>query len=64
MGYIIKTREDGEILVKCRELEEMDLNRSDKELVKLIKKQLLKDWRKSLLNALKVLKERYTNFDR
>jgi len=50
---------DYEILAKVYELEEKDSSEQDKELVKLIKTQLEKDWRTPLVDFLDSLLEKY-----
>ncbi len=56
--YPLKTKRDLQILNLCKSLEKSKLTKEDKYLVKLIKTQLEKDWRKYLLAKLnKLLKE-------
>lgn len=57
--YILPTDEDYVILGKCKKLEKMELSKSDKELVKLIKSQLEDEWRKPLINKLDEILKRY-----
>lgn len=53
--YLLLEKSDFEILGKCKELEKMKLNKADKEMVKFIKTQLERDWRKYLLKELNEL---------
>ena len=57
--YLLPTERDVEILIKCKELEKMNLAKTDKELLELIKTQLEKDWRKPLLEKLDQLLKKY-----
>ncbi len=57
--YLLQTKRDIEILDKCKQLEKQKLTKEDKALVKLIKTQLEKDWRKHLLDKLDKLLKRY-----
>lgn len=57
--YLLPEKRDLEILGKCKELEKRRLSKEDKFLVKFIKTQLEKDWRKYLLKELNKLLERY-----
>jgi len=51
-------KRDYEILSKIKELEKKKLEKEDKEIIKLIKTQLERDWRKPLLVKLdKLLKK-------
>ncbi|MBI3103459.1 hypothetical protein HYZ05_00805 [Candidatus Daviesbacteria bacterium] len=49
--YVLPEYRDFEILDKCKRLEKSKLIQEDKHLVKLIKTQLIDDWRKPLLVA-------------
>ena len=57
--YYLPKQEDYEILSKVKQLENMNLNDNDKELVEVIKAQLLAEWRKPLLEKLKQLISKY-----
>ncbi len=57
--YVLKTKRDLEILNLCRKLEKSKLSKNDKDLVKLIKTQLEKDWRKYLIIKLEKLAKKY-----
>lgn len=59
-GYLLPEDRDYEILDKCKRLEKLQLTRKDKYLVKFIKTQLIKDWRKPLLKELNNLLKKYT----
>lgn len=53
--YLIDEPRDKEILEKVKQLEQKKLNKSDKELVALIKTQIEDDWRKYLIEKLNLL---------
>jgi len=56
--YVMADKRDYEILSKIKELEKKKLEKEDKEIIKLIKTQLERDWRKPLLVKLdKLLKK-------
>jgi len=57
--YVLSTDADFEILARCKKLEELDLAKEEKALIKLIKTQLEDDWRKPLVDKLNQLLERY-----
>ena len=57
--YVLKTERDIRILKKCKELEKKRLNKQDLYLVRLIKSQLIDDWRKPLEQELKKLLRKY-----
>ncbi|MFH1365171.1 MAG: hypothetical protein ABIH28_01135 [archaeon] len=57
--YLIGEKRDLIIFNKIKELEKKGLNNQDKEVIKLIKTQLEKDWRKYLINYLKRLSTKY-----
>ncbi|NQU98853.1 hypothetical protein HQ533_05270 [Candidatus Woesearchaeota archaeon] len=57
--YVMPTDRDFEILAKCKELEKLKLTKEDKLLVKFIKTQLERDWRKPLLVKLNKLLRKY-----
>ena len=58
--YVLRTHADLEILASCKILEKLRLAKHDKELVKLIKTQLKKEWRKPLLQQLNKLLKKYS----
>jgi hypothetical protein len=58
-NYILKTKRDIKILNLCKKLEKSNVSKNDKELVKLIKTQLEKDWRKHLIIKLDKLVKKY-----
>jgi hypothetical protein len=47
--YYLDEPRDKQIYAKVKKLEKLNLKKEEKELVKLIKSQLEKNWRKSLL---------------
>ena len=57
--YVLKDKEDFIILDKIKEIEKFKLNNNDKGIVKLIRTQLERNWRKSLINYLNKIKKRY-----
>lgn len=57
--YLLPTDKDFEILAKFKQLEKLKLTKEDKFLVKFIKTQLEKDWRKPLLKVLNQLLIKY-----
>jgi hypothetical protein len=57
--YILKEKKDFIILNKIKELNSLSISRKDKEVVKLIKNQLKKDWRKPLIIYLNKLIKKY-----
>lgn len=58
-NYVMSTNEDYEILGKIKQLEKLPLTKQEKILVKLIKTQLVYDWRKYLLLELNRLLKKY-----
>lgn len=58
--YVLRTRADIEILAGCKRLQKLRLAKRDNEIVKLIKTQLKREWRKPLLQKLNKLLKRYT----
>ena len=50
--YKLPTKEDREILAKCKQSEKLKLSVRDKALVALVKSQLEDDWRKPLIETL------------
>jgi hypothetical protein len=57
--YALSTEADLEILSQCNLLMKEKLFKNDKYLIKLIKSQLLDDWRTPLLKKLKSLAVKY-----
>jgi len=57
--YLLPEARDLEILLKCREIESLNINENDRNMVELIKSQLENDWRKYLLAALNQLLKKY-----
>ncbi len=57
--YLMPEERDWIILKKIKKLEEKKLSKEDKLLVKLIKTQLEKDWRKPLIIKLDKLSKKY-----
>lgn len=56
--YVLSTNADFEILSRCKQLEKKRLTNEDKYVVKLIKTQLVDDWRAPLIRTLnKLLKK-------
>lgn len=50
--YVMSTDQDYEILSKIKQLEKCDLNKQEKFLVRLVRTQLERDWRKWLIKEL------------
>ena len=57
--YILKTKRDIKILNLCKRLGKIILSKQDRYLIKLIKTQLEKDWRKHLLIKLDKISKKY-----
>lgn len=57
--YVLSTDEDWEILGKIYELENKPLDDHDRDLVRLIRAQLERDWRKPLSEKLDELLRKY-----
>ena len=57
--YVLSDKKDFIILRKCKELNNRKLNKKDKEVVKLIKTQLKRDWRSPLIIFLNRLNNKY-----
>lgn len=57
--YIFPEARDYEILYKIYDLENERLSGEDKRLVKFIRTQLMRDWRKPLLAVLNKLVKKY-----
>jgi len=53
--YLLLEKRDSIILKKIKLLEQKKLGKRDREVLKLIKTQLEKDWRKPLINYLNKL---------
>lgn len=58
--YLLPNEEDYVILSIIKSLEDKNLSDHDKEIVELIKTQLLDDWREPLLERLKKLTQKYS----
>jgi len=58
-NYLLPEKKDLLILTKIKKLEKNKLLRKDKEIIKLIRTQLLKDWRTPLVNYLNKLLKKY-----
>ena len=57
--YLMPTNKDYEILARVKQLERLKLTEEEKVLVRLIKTQLERDWRKYLIQSLnKMLRKR------
>lgn len=59
-NYVLPTEADYEILADIKFLEKKELSQEDVVVVKLIKTQLLDDWRSPLIQKLKKLKTKYS----
>ena len=57
--YVLSTDKDYEILDKVKRLEKLNLSKEKKLLIKLIKSQLEKNWRKGLIKELNRLLRKY-----
>ncbi|OGY23186.1 MAG: hypothetical protein A2172_02295 [Candidatus Woykebacteria bacterium RBG_13_40_15] len=57
--YLMPKEEDYAILAKVKELESKNLSPADRELVSLIRTQLLDDWRTPLLGKLNEILGKY-----
>ena len=53
--YVLNDKDDLIILSKIKELEKRKLTEKDKEIIKIIRTQLEKEWRKPLINYLNKL---------
>jgi len=53
--YVLNDKNDLIILSKIKELEKRKLTEKDKEIIKIIRTQLEKEWRKPLINYLNKL---------
>lgn len=56
--YVIDEKMDLVIFNKIKELEKLKLNKKDREMVRLIKTQLEKDWRKYLVQYLNEIRNK------
>ena len=50
--YVLSTKVDYEILGKIKQLEKIKLEKHEMQMVKFLKTQLEKNWRKPILNLL------------
>ena len=57
--YVMAEARDYEILAKIKQLEKLKLSQKDKFLVKFIRSQLERDWRKYLIKELNKLLRKY-----
>jgi len=57
--YLLKEKNDLVMLSKIKKLEKYQLNEKDKEIIKLIRTQLEKEWRIPLIRYLNKLSNRY-----
>ncbi|MEW6295177.1 MAG: hypothetical protein AB1467_02675 [Candidatus Diapherotrites archaeon] len=57
--YVLSLDKDFEILGKCKKLEKIKLSKEDRSLIKFIKTQLERDWRKSLIKKINQLLKKY-----
>jgi len=58
--YVLSTKKDYEILEKIKKLEKTSLTKEEKHLIKLIRTQLEKNWRKPLLKMLDKLLQKHS----
>ncbi len=58
-NYILNDKNNLKILSIIKELEKNNLNKKDKEILKLSRTQLKKDWQTPLLNYLNKLLRKY-----
>lgn len=58
--YLLPNAEDYEILSIVKKLKDKNLSDIDGEIIELIKTQLKDDWRKPLLDKLKLLLHKYS----
>ena len=59
--YVLSVKLDYEILEKCKQLEKLILDSSDKAFVRFARTQLEKDWRTPLLKKLNNVLRKYEN---
>ncbi len=57
--YVLSDKRDIAILRACKVLEQKKLSAEDRRFARLIKSQLIRDWRKPLEVALRVLQKKY-----
>ena len=55
--FVLLTDKDVEILRRCNKLKKT-ANKEDRVLIKLINSQLEEDWRRPLINQLKIIEKR------
>lgn len=60
-NYVLKDKGDLAILSIIKEIEKYNLSGKDKEIIKLSRTQLKKDWQTPLINYLKKLLNKYKN---
>ena len=58
-NYSLREKEDYIILGDIKNLEKMKMTARDKEIIRLIKTQLRKDWRTPLIKELRKIAKRY-----
>ena len=58
-NYVLKDKKNLIILKKIKEIEKHKLNSKDKEVIKLARTQLKKDWQTPLINYLNKLLIKY-----
>lgn len=58
-NYVLKDKKNLEILAIIKKIEKYSLNNKDKEIIKLSRTQLKKDWQTPLINYLKKLLNKY-----
>ncbi len=58
-NYILANKKSQTILTKVKELEKYKLNAKDKEIIKLIRTQLKRDWETPLITYLDKLLRKY-----
>lgn len=57
--YVMSTDEDYEILLKVKQLEKLNLNKEDKFIIRFVRTQLERDWRKWLIKELNRILRKY-----
>lgn len=57
--YVMSTDEDYEILSKVKQLEKLKLSKEDKFIIRFVRTQLERDWRKWLIKELGRILRRY-----
>lgn len=58
--YVLKTKQDYEILAKIKQLEKKKLSKPDRELVAFLRTQLEEDWRTPVILQLGELLKKYS----